>query len=68
MSRLILIIVIFAVVYLLFKSYRKQPPKRDASPDVQDMVSCAHCGINIPKNESVSANGKHYCCPAHSRK
>jgi uncharacterized protein len=67
MSRLIFIIVIIALVYWLFKSYRRQPPRQDEPAKTQDMVSCAHCGINLPKNESLSADGKYYCCAAHSR-
>lgn len=67
MSRLILIIVIIAIVYLLLKSFRKQLPKEDEPSKTQDMVACAHCGINLPKSESVMENGKYYCCTAHSR-
>jgi uncharacterized protein len=67
MSRLIFIIVIISLVYWLFKSYRKQPPGQDEPPRTQDMVSCAHCGIHLPKNESLLADGKYYCCAAHSR-
>lgn len=67
MSRLIFIIVIIALVYWLFKSYRRQAPRQDEPAKTQDMVSCAHCGINLPKNESLSVDGKYYCCSAHSR-
>jgi len=68
MSRLILIFAIIALVYLLLKSYRKQSPgQRRASHETQDMVSCANCGINLPKNEALLVNGKYYCCTAHSR-
>ena len=67
MSRLIFIIVIIALVYLLFKSYRKQLDKQDEPPKTQDMIGCAYCGINLPKNESLFADGKYYCCAAHSR-
>lgn len=67
MSRLIFIIVIIALVYLLFKSYRSKLPKQDEPAGTQDMVSCAQCGINLPKNESLSVEGKYYCCVAHSR-
>lgn len=67
MSRLIFIIVIIALVYWLFKSYRKQLPKQDEPPKTQDMVSCAHCGINLPKSESLFVDGKYYCSAAHSR-
>ena len=67
MSRLILIVVIIALVYWLIKSSRSKPPKQDESPRTQDMVSCARCGINLPKNESLLVDGKTYCCAAHSR-
>jgi len=69
MSRIIFIIVIVALVYWLFKSYSRKQHRQDQEqpPTTQDMVSCAHCGINLPKSESVSADGKYYCCVAHSR-
>ena len=67
MSRLIFIIVIIALVYWLFKSYRKQLPKQDEPPKTQDMVSCARCGINLPKSDSLFVDGKYYCSAAHSR-
>lgn len=67
MSRLIFIIVIIALVYWLFKSYRKGVPKQEEPPKTQEMVGCAHCGINLPKNESLFVDGKYYCCAAHSR-
>lgn len=67
MSRLILIIIIIALVYWLLKSYSKQAPKQDEPAKTQDMVSCAHCGVHLPKNESLLVEGKYYCCAAHSR-
>lgn len=67
MSRLIFIILIIVLVYWLFKSYRKNLPKQDEPAKPQDMVSCAHCGINLPKSEGVFVDGKYFCCAAHSR-
>jgi uncharacterized protein len=67
MSRLIFIIVIIAVVYFLLKSYSRKSRKQDETPQTQDMVSCAYCGVHLPKSDSVLMNGKHYCCTAHSR-
>lgn len=67
MSRLILIVVIVALVLWFLKSYRRQSPKQDASPETQDMVACAHCGVNLPKADSLLVEGKYYCCAAHSR-
>ena len=67
MSRLILIIVIIALIYWLLKSYSRKAHKQDEPPKTQDMVSCAHCGIHLPKSESVLLEGKYYCSTAHSR-
>lgn len=67
MSRLFFLIVIIALVYWLLTSYRKKIPKQDETTQTQDMVSCAFCGINLPKSESVKTDEKYYCCAAHSR-
>lgn len=67
MSRLIFIFVVIVVAYLLFKSYRRQLPKQDEPAKGQDMISCAFCGIHIPKSESLLVDGKNYCSTAHSQ-
>lgn len=67
MSRLIFIILIVVLVYWLFKSYRNRLPKQGEPAKTQDMVGCAHCGINLPKSEGVLVDGKYYCSTAHSR-
>jgi len=67
MSRLIFIVVVIALAYLLFKSYRKQLPRQDEPTKGQDMISCAFCGIHVPKSESLLVDGKYYCCDAHSK-
>jgi len=68
MSRLIILLVIAAVVYLLFKSYRKDAPKQAEENSVkkpEDMVRCAHCGVHLPRSESIKADGKFYCSAEH---
>lgn len=68
MGRLLFIVIIVVLLYWLFTSYRRQLPKQDEPPTkTQDMVSCAYCGIHLPKSESRLADGKYYCCEAHSR-
>jgi uncharacterized protein len=64
MSRLFLLIAIAVVVYLLIKSYRKNVPKQD-NPVAEDMVRCAHCGVHLPKSESILAGGNFFCCAEH---
>ena len=68
MSRLLFLAVIIAIVYWLLRSYRKQLPGEDAAPrQAEDMVLCAHCGVHLPKRESIQADGKFYCSEAHRR-
>ena len=64
MSRLFLLIAIAVVVYLLIKSYRKNVPKQD-NPVAEDMVRCAHCGVHLPKSESILAGGNFFCGAEH---
>lgn len=64
MSRLLLIIAIVAVVYLLIRAYRKQAPRQDVTA-TEDMVRCAHCGVHLPKGESVQADGRYFCSAEH---
>lgn len=69
MSRLLLLVVIFAVIYWLFKSYRRQMRKDQSSGEVpgqaEDMVRCAHCGVHLPKHESTLAEGEYFCSEEH---
>jgi uncharacterized protein len=64
MSRLFLLIAIAVVVYLLIKSYRKNVPQQDKTV-VEDMVRCAHCGVHLPKSESILAGGNFFCGAEH---
>ncbi len=64
MSRLFLLIAIAAVVYLLIRSFRKNAPRQDEAV-AEDMVRCAHCGMHLPKGESVQAQGLDFCSAAH---
>lgn len=72
MSRLILIVVIIALVYWLLTAPRRQQRKQEQeqqqqpAKNAQDMVSCAQCGLNLPKSEGVFVDGKYFCSTAHS--
>ena len=68
MSRLLFLAAVIAIVYWLLKSYRKQLPKEDVAPrQAEDMVLCVHCGVHLPKCESIQAEGRFYCSEAHHR-
>lgn len=68
MSRLIFLIAIVAAIYFLVRSFSKNASRQDkpASKDVaEDMVRCAHCGVHLPKGESILAAGNYFCSAAH---
>lgn len=33
--------------------------------DAEAMVSCAQCGVHLPRSEALAARGLHYCSPSH---
>jgi len=71
MSRFLFIVIVVAVVFWLLKSYRKQLPKdvtgEEMPGQAEDMVCCVHCGVHLPKRESILAGDKYYCSEAHHR-
>jgi uncharacterized protein len=68
MGRLIfIVVVVVALVWLLRRALAgpRRPPAPGAAPG--ELVSCAHCGVNLPKPEARSAGGRFYCSEEHSR-
>lgn len=65
MSRLIFIVAVIGLVYWLLKSYRNQASKPTPTTESEEMVRCIQCGLHIPKGESLSADGKYFCCEDH---
>lgn len=64
MSRLLLLIAIAVVIYLLIRSYRGKTPQQDKKI-AEDMVRCTHCGVHLPKGESIQAEGHFFCSVEH---
>lgn len=64
--KLILLAVGIWFVYRLLKSYGRSI-KQDQQPTAidEDMVRCAHCGVHLPKSESVASEGEFFCTNEH---
>lgn len=65
--KLILLALAAWVVYRLVKGYgrgvkREEPPKNVGG---EDMVCCAHCGVHLPRSESIVSNGESFCTNEH---
>ena len=63
----LLLITFVAVIWWVWKKRSLQPGPRPtpASRDPELMVVCAHCGVHLPKSDSVAENGAYFCSDAH---
>ena len=69
MGRIILLILIALAIYWLFRSFLRsrerddeppgKPPAR--SPEGEDMVTCARCGVNLPRSDAREEAGRLVC-------
>jgi uncharacterized protein len=71
MGRLILIAVaLLLLVWLVRRALgeaRRKPGRDGAQPPQGELVSCAHCGVHLPRSEARSAGGQHFCSEEHWR-
>ncbi|MBK6982537.1 MAG: hypothetical protein IPH30_14245 [Betaproteobacteria bacterium] len=64
MARILLLLAIGFVIWLVFRGFFKAQVKDAESSeprDIEDMVACAHCGVNLPRSESREEGGRITC-------
>jgi uncharacterized protein len=65
---LIVGIAVALLLWLIFGRSRrggKTPSRRRDPGRAESMVTCAHCGVHLPRSEALAARGLHYCSAAH---
>lgn len=71
LGKLLVLIGLGLVIYFLLKNYqRKLGQPGSAAPGErgpEDMVKCAHCGVNLPRSEAILSRGEFFCTPEHQR-
>ncbi len=69
MIKILLLIAIGFVVWGVLRAYQRSLSKPPSSRerDVEDMVKCAHCGVNLPRSEAIYSGGNFFCTPEHQR-
>ena len=69
MGKILLLIIIGLVVYAIIKNYQRSlgAPKPPARKDAEDMVKCAHCGVNMPRSEAILSGGEFFCTVEHKK-
>ena len=59
------------LAYWVVKRYRRGlgggAGTRPAPGAGEDMVRCTHCGVHLPRSESITTQGSFYCSPEHQR-
>ena len=69
LAKILLVVAVIAAVYFIVRAYAralvaKRPGEAEQKPP-EDMVQCAHCGVHLPRGESVAAGGRFFCSTEH---
>lgn len=66
---LLVIAVVVLVVLLMHKAGRRReaPRQPGSEAEVEDMVRCDVCGVNLPRSEAILSRGRFYCGEEHRR-
>jgi uncharacterized protein len=70
MGRILLIVLaLFVLVWLLrgVLLTRKRDGSRAQEKLTGELVTCAQCGVHLPRAEARSAGGRSYCSEEHRR-
>lgn len=68
--KILLLIVVGFVVWALIRNYQRslnKPATRTGEKAVENMVKCAHCGVNLPRSEAIYSGGDFFCTPEHKQ-
>lgn len=68
--KILLLLGIGFVVWAVFRAYQRSlnnPTTPARSQTVEDMVKCAHCGVNLPRSEAIYSGGAFFCTPEHKQ-
>ena len=70
MKYILLLVLGLLVVYWILKAYRRRVERNGAPPPAkgsEDMVRCEHCGVHLPRSESITTQGRFFCTPEHKQ-
>ena len=70
MKYLVIIIVVLAVLWFASRSRSRVREDKASAPQretaaIEDMVTCAHCQVHLPKSEALPGRGGYFCDEAH---
>lgn len=66
MVKILLLAIIVWLLFLIIKRYNRSLRSGSAKTNESAvMVQCQHCGLHIPKEDSIAEEGQYYCCEEH---
>jgi uncharacterized protein len=67
----LLLLLAIVLVYWLIRAQQRKRMRSGTNGEgrraTEDMVRCAHCGLHLPRSESLPAGTDFYCTPEHRR-
>jgi uncharacterized protein len=71
MGRILFFLLLAVAIYLLWRSFQKRATgtRAEGAADgvPQAMVSCATCGLHLPRQEALPLGDRFFCCEEHRR-
>jgi uncharacterized protein len=68
--KILLLIVVGVAAWSVIRAYQRsfnKPPASTREKAAEDMVKCAHCGVNMPRSEAIFSGGEFFCTPEHKQ-
>jgi uncharacterized protein len=72
MGRILFFLLLALVVYVAWRAMQKRGGHRSSTDREQQqtpqaMVSCATCGLHLPRQEALALGDRYFCCEEHRR-
>ncbi len=70
MSRIVFFVLLGLAIYLVWRLLQKKqlpPGGVDSEVPRLPMVSCATCGLHVPREEALLQDERYFCCDEHRR-
>ena len=69
LAKILLVVGVIAAVYFIVRAYTRalaaKQPRESAAKPTEDMVQCAHCGVHLPRGDSIAEGSRYFCSTEH---
>ena len=68
LAKILLVVGVIAAVYFIVRAYTRAlaaKQRESAAKPTEDMVQCAHCGVHLPRGDSIAEGSRYFCSTEH---